>query len=898
MYNITQKPAIGKLIAEISSIPSDWVLTPVNGNKAPYRKGWQNESAISRDILLDEISKGRAKGYGLRTGQISGGIVAIDADGKKAHDLAKSLGGLPTTVSFTSGKEGRAQYLYFIPNTYWEKITTKKLPTGHKSSDGKEELLELRWDGCQSVLPPSKHPETREYKWLKSPNETDITQAPTWVIEKMLKETPKSLPLVGLSDSVPLEKCLTKDDRQLLQTGASQGSRNDSAAKLARNLIGTYNWLNSNGEMCQDDPRALFDNFCDRCNPPLPPRERGIIWKSAEKSNPTPTLSDDFLINCAKSYRKQPTHTPTHWTEKDAKNTVVKCDLQILKDIEKIKRAFGGKIRYNTRLKVIEIDGEPINPDAPEIDLAKKGGIEIKGSLRIKNQIILDVAQGNSFDPFEDYLEDCHKKWDGQNRVNGAAKRYFGTDNPLHQRYLECLLVGTVARTKKPGCKFDTLLILHGQQGIGKSTWFRTMVGDDFFCDDMGDFKEKDERLKMHQSVWTEWAEVENNISRSTSGKIKAFITTQTDNIRPPYAQRSTAYPRANVLVGSTNRTDFNHDETGARRFMVIPVSQVIPTILVEDERDQLWGEVVELYRQGYCFYLTREEQQQANLLNEEFTEYSYLHELIEEFVANKNTVTTQEIKDHLSKLDGGDMKTNDFNRISREIKKVMTTLGFSQKRFNRNGTKRMGYIRNHPVQETDTQTGSGQAADRVSVHPETPTQQLIQTERTGRTPRQENFVKNDLNTVNDVVGPVKNGTLGPDSDSQSDGRGFDVGEIPDTFYCETTEECQVALRRIFKDLHKNKKYQIGKNKLIAKFANTELAESTITSFIESWLLQENNGFVSIISPTTRNTWFSEGKTVVINKKDDPLDSRYAEITRVVSKNTIQVMVGDKPGLY
>ncbi|MFO7032489.1 hypothetical protein B9T07_22845 [Limnospira fusiformis CCALA 023] len=898
MAIIKQSKTVSKLIAAISSIPSDWVLTPVNGEKAPYRTGWQKESAISRDVLVDEISKGRAKGYGLRTGKVSGGIVAIDADGHKAHELAESLGGLPPTVSFTSGKEGRAQYLYLIPDTYWDKITTKKLPTGHKSSDGKEELLELRWDGCQSVLPPSKHPETGEYKWLKSPNEIDIAQAPLWVINKMLKETPQPMPLVVLPESIPLEACLTKDDRQLLKTGASQGSRNDSAAKLARNLIGTHNWLHSNGERCQDDPHILFDNFCDRCNPPLPPRERNTIWESAEKSNPTPTLSEDYLTNCVKSYRRQPTHTPTHWTEKDAKNTVIKCDLQILKDIEKIKRAFGERIRYNTRFKVIEIDGEPINPDAPEIDLAKKGGIEIKGSLRIKNQIILDVAQDNSFDPFEDYLEDCHKKWDGKNRVNGAAKRYFGTDNPLHQRYLECLLVGTVARTKKPGCKFDTLLILHGQQGIGKSTWFITMVGDDFFCDDMGDFKEKDERLKMHQSVWTEWAEVENNISRSTSGKIKAFITTQTDNIRPPYAQRSTAYPRANVLVGSTNRTDFNHDETGARRFMVIPVSQVIPTNLVEDERDQLWGEVVELYRQGCCFYLTREEQQQANLLNEEFTEYSYLHELIEEFVANKSTVTTQEIKHHLSNLDGGDMKTNDFNRISREIKKVMTTLGFSQKRFNRNGTKRMGYIRNHPVQETDRQTGSGQAADRVGVHPETPTQQLIQTERTGRTGKPENFVKNDLNTVNGVVGPVKNGTLAPDSDSQFDGRGFDVGEIPDTFHCDTTKECEDAIKKIFKDLCNDRKNRIRKDELIAKFADRDLAELTITRLIDYWILQENKGYVYVISPTKRNAWFSVGKTVVINKEGDPLCSYHAEITQVVSKNTVAVKVGNKYGMY
>lgn len=898
MNTIQQKDTISKLIAEISDIPSNWVLTPVNGNKAPYRNGWQKESAISRDVLLNEIKSGRAKGYGLRTGQISGGIVAIDADGREAHKLAESLGGLPSTVSFTSGKEGRAQYLYLIPEKYWEKIATKKLSTGHKSSDGKDELLELRWDGCQSVLPPSVHPETGQYKWLNSPKEIDITQAPLWVIDKMSKDTSQSLPLVESSEPVPLEACLTKDDRQLLETGASQGSRNESAAKLARNLIGTYNRLHFLGEVCRDNSRTLFDDFCDRCNPPISSRERETIWKSAEQSNPTPTLSDDYLMTCVKSYRRQPIHTPTQWTEKDAKNTVAKYDLQIIKDIEKIKGAFGKRIRYNTRFKTIEIDGEPINPDAPEIDLAKKGGIEIKGSLRVKNQIILDVAKNHSFDPFNDYLEDCHKKWDRKSRIYGAAKRYFGTDNPLHQRYLECLLVGTVARTKIPGRKFDTLLILHGQQGIGKSTWFRTMVGDNFFCDDMGDFKDKDERLKMHQSVWTEWAEVENNINRSTSGKIKAFITTQTDNIRPPYAQRSTAYPRANVLVGSTNRTDFNHDETGARRFMVIPVSQNIPIHLVEDERDQLWGEVVELYQQGHSFYLTREEQQQANLLNKEFTEHSYLHDLIERFVANRNEVTTEEIKVYLDSLDQQATKYIDFCRIEREIKKIMTSLGFSPKRCWRDKSKKSGYKRDQLVQIVDRQTGSGQAGDRQGVHPENQTEQGFQTERTGRTGRQANFVKNDLNPKTDSDRPSQNGSYPPDSGSQSHSSGFDVGEIPDTFHCDTTEECEESLKQIFKDLHNNNKCRIGKNQLIAKFDNPALAESTITRLKENWRLQEDKGYISAISPTQRNAWFSVGKTVVINKEGDPLDSYHAVITQINTKNTVIVMAGNKPGMY
>src|SRR5919202_1811995 len=181
-----------QLILGLSSIPENWALTPVNGNKQPYRKNWQNEKPLSRELITGEINSGKAKGYGLRTGKVSGGIIAIDADGHAAHDKILELSGgvpLPETVAFTSNKSGRCQYLFYVPTEYWDAIATKKISTGIKGDDGKDQKLELRWDGCQSVLPPSAHPETGCYRWRRSPEEVAIAPAPKWVIEQMLKES-------------------------------------------------------------------------------------------------------------------------------------------------------------------------------------------------------------------------------------------------------------------------------------------------------------------------------------------------------------------------------------------------------------------------------------------------------------------------------------------------------------------------------------------------------------------------------------------------------------------------------------------------------------------------------------------------------------------------------------
>ncbi|MEB3887427.1 bifunctional DNA primase/polymerase, partial [Lyngbya sp. CCY1209] len=206
---------------------------------------WQQEKPCDRATIIEDIKTGKARGYGLRTGQISDGIVAVDCDGEAAHELAKSLGGLPATVSFTSGKDGRAQYLYKISDKYWCDIKTQKLRTGKTGADGKEMLLELRWDGCQSVLPPSAHPETGQYHWIKSPQETAIADAPRWVIEKMRGTARTETPLLNsiTSDDIPLTICLAKETRKLIESGSPDGQRGDDAIKVAQDLLGTYERL-------------------------------------------------------------------------------------------------------------------------------------------------------------------------------------------------------------------------------------------------------------------------------------------------------------------------------------------------------------------------------------------------------------------------------------------------------------------------------------------------------------------------------------------------------------------------------------------------------------------------------------------------------------------------------
>jgi len=309
-----------ELIEALSELPETWQLTPVDGNKRPYKKAWQSE-ILDRKAIISEIQSGRAMGYGLITGIISGDIVAVDEDGPAAVEYRKSLGEIPHTVSFTSGIEKRRQSLLRMPEIYRDKVQTRKFNTHIKDENGKDQNLELRWDGLQSVLPPAVHPTTDRYTWINGPD-TPIAEAPLWLIEQMISEPPvlQELPppiqfptqhaqqppryeniTIPVPANIPLKSCLAKSSRDLLN-GVSEGGRNDAAAKLARDLIGTVNYLNSIGQNFDGDAQSLLADFNRCCNPPLPQKEIDTVWKSASRDNPTPACKSDGVDNCVRAW--------------------------------------------------------------------------------------------------------------------------------------------------------------------------------------------------------------------------------------------------------------------------------------------------------------------------------------------------------------------------------------------------------------------------------------------------------------------------------------------------------------------------------------------------------------------------------------------------------------------
>jgi hypothetical protein len=200
------------------------------------------------------------------------------------------------------------------------------------------------------------------------------------------------------------------------------------------------------------------------------------------------------------------------------------------------------------------------------------------------------LCLGNSYDPVCDEL--AALKWDGTPRLDTWMVRLLGAEDNDYNRAVGRLLVrGMVERARRPGCKFDYIVVLEGPQGSGKSSALAVLCGDPSRFSDEKLLSQNDtRRAELLQGVWLfELAELA-GMKKADVEDIKAFASRTADRFRPAYARDVVQRPRRCVLVGTTNGRFVNRDETGARRFLPVETG-VIDLEGLRSERDQLLAE-------------------------------------------------------------------------------------------------------------------------------------------------------------------------------------------------------------------------------------------------------------------------------------------------------------------
>jgi predicted P-loop ATPase len=234
------------------------------------------------------------------------------------------------------------------------------------------------------------------------------------------------------------------------------------------------------------------------------------------------------------------------------------------------------------------------------------------------------------FHPVRDYLNSL--EWDGVPRVEYLLQDYLGAeDTELTREMTKRTLVGAVARVFEPGCKFDYVLTIIGEQGIGKSSLLSLLAGE-WFSDTLDGVSGKDAYEQLQGNWLIELGEL-SAFKKAEMEAIKRFVSARVDNYRPAYARKAQKFPRQSIFIATTNDREPFKDKTGNRRFwtVVTGVNPIDHSKRNSFPRDQIWAEAVYFYRQGTKLMLPQHLEQQANEMQQEFTEESPLAGLVRE---------------------------------------------------------------------------------------------------------------------------------------------------------------------------------------------------------------------------------------------------------------------------
>jgi putative DNA primase/helicase len=265
-------------------------------------------------------------------------------------------------------------------------------------------------------------------------------------------------------------------------------------------------------------------------------------------------------------------------------------------------------------------------------------------------------------------------KWDGEQRLSMLFHLYFGAPlNEYTATVSQNFMVAMVARVFNAGCKFDNLIVLEGPQGYFKSSALEIIGGKWYTSQQTSASKQSDFNMCQRGHLLIELPEMAPFESVTENTK-KDILSRSVDHYRAPYDIRPKSWPRQSIFVGTTNDSEYLNDATGNRRYWPITITNIDLDRLKED-REQLFAEAVQLYKQGYKYFSINEDlasrEQSKRLIVEDVW-----CDIINDYIRLKPSVTIKEIAINALEFDRSRVGRKEEMRIG----KILRSLDWAKK--------------------------------------------------------------------------------------------------------------------------------------------------------------------------------------------------------------------------
>lgn len=605
--------------------------------KSPAFKNWQTSATTDPEAIKTIWARNPQLNIAIATGSASNGLIVVDVDN---HDVngADSLaewerknGKLPETATVLTGSGGVHYY-------YWSQEPVR-------GATGVLPGVDIRGEGNLIVAPPSVHPNGNKYEWELTADIEDVGIANAdEVVMKLING--------GAKKQQAHEKFQLPDIIR-------NGNRDDVLHRLASSL-------QAKGRT--DDEIRVYVKYINetRCDEPLDEKEVDSLINSALKYDKG---ANDGLIR-VKGKVKQCAYNVLHVLENDEELK----DHIMFNEFSQTAEWFGPLPWTNSKLS-----GEWTDRDDSEL----RSYLDVNYDL-IKDSAYIDgfnqCLNRHHYHPVQGWLK-ALPKWDGKEHIRSLLPKYLGAeDTEYNYAALNLFMQGAINRVFHPGCKFDYVLVLVGEQGKGKSMFLQCLAVNDDWYDGNFCTIDGDKAVEKLRGRWIlEMAELLAVKKQKDVEAFKAFVTTESDSYRAPYERRTKHLDRQCVFAATTNDFQFMSDRTGNRRYLPIRINvHPVPREdqmqwnleVTKEEFRKAWAEAYHIFKENDCEYphIVMPKELEVETLNQQG---QYMQEdpwigLIQEYLDHHSgRVCSKLLWDEALGNDGVQGKTPDWKHIS-----------------------------------------------------------------------------------------------------------------------------------------------------------------------------------------------------------------------------------------
>jgi predicted P-loop ATPase len=263
---------------------------------------------------------------------------------------------------------------------------------------------------------------------------------------------------------------------------------------------------------------------------------------------------------------------------------------------------------YDIRLNVISNDIEiskkhqeiwaSLNENSIYRELQKK-------SIKIPKLSLISILMSDfvpKYNPFNQYFENL-PTWDEETDYIKQFSQYVklapgeNEEHFVEQFKKWCVRVVKCATIDGYFNKEAFILTDDGiGQSMGKTSWCRFLCPPQLshYIAENISTNEKDARISLCKNLFINLDELD-SMNKMDVNKLKSFFSTSQINDRLPYDKKNSTIQRVASFLGSTNMTNFLHDETGSVRWICFTAEGINWEYKVNFDINTLWSQAVHL---------------------------------------------------------------------------------------------------------------------------------------------------------------------------------------------------------------------------------------------------------------------------------------------------------------